>query len=174
MPAHRIATHTCPHTNRYTHARTHNSYTHMPAHKIATHTGTCSLAPSLMLIPLPEHKPGFAPQPSPSSPTHFHTTLFTTTLRCLSAPKARSAHLVGLNYFLNTPTAYSSIHCFTSSNMVPASDIVDPASLLSAQTLPPPPPTPQPYHLTSPESNLISASCRYLLRPQPHTSSAPP
>jgi hypothetical protein len=118
-------------------------------------------------------KPGLVPQPFPTSPTHSHTTLSTPTLRCLSASQARSTHLVGLNYFSNTPTAYSSIHCFTSSNMVLASVIVDPASLLSAQTLPPPPPTPQPCHSTSPESDLISASCRYLLQLPPHTSFAP-
>jgi hypothetical protein len=50
---------------------------------------------------------------------------------------------------------YTALHL----NMVLASDIVDLASLSSAQTSLPPPPIPQPCHSTSPESFLISLLC---------------
>jgi hypothetical protein len=171
-----------PHILRWPHAHTQCCYTHATCARtkslhtqIATLAHTCLLAPSLTFIPLFQHKPGLAPQPFHMSRIHSHTILSTPTLRCLFAFQALSTYLVGPNYFPDTPTAYSSIHCFTSSNMALASVIVDPASPLSAQTLPPPLPTPQPCHSTSPESELISASCRYLLQlpSQPHTSSAP-
>jgi hypothetical protein len=129
----------------------------MLAHIIATHT--CPLAPSLTFMPLhsAQTRPcARAAAFSSVSDTFPWSLIYTNPPLPVCSPSP--LHTPGWAALLSQHSdrlTLTALH----HNMVLASDIVDLASLSSAQTSLPPPPIPQPCHSTSPESFPISLLC---------------